>query len=89
MGDGVVLVVDPVDAGTADDLGGDDADLFQIAQGLLYGAEAVTLAHKCVHTPPGQRLAGAQQRGKHRASRSGHQAAEGLTKIHMNRIVFI
>jgi hypothetical protein len=42
-----------------------------------------------VHPPPGQRTAGAQQYVERGTSCTGNDATEGLTQIHMNRLLVI
>jgi hypothetical protein len=49
----------------------------------------VAIRDQRVHAPSGQGRASAQQHGERRTARSRHQAAEGFTEIHMNRLPFM
>jgi hypothetical protein len=40
-----------------------------------------------VHAPTGQGRASTKQHGEHRTARARHEAAEGFTEIHMNRLL--
>ena len=64
------------------------SDPIEVSEGLLNCAQAVAIDER-VNAPSGQRRARAQQHREHRAAGSGHQAAEGLTEIHMTIIPFI
>jgi hypothetical protein len=49
----------------------------------------VTIRDQRVHPPSGEGRASAKQHGERRTARSRHQAAEGLTEIHMNRLLLM
>ncbi len=83
-----MLLVDAVDPGATDSLGRDHPDALEVPKRLLNCTEAVPF-NECVNTPPGERCASAEQRGKDRATRSRYQPTERLSKVHVTRIVFM
>ncbi|GAA2129176.1 hypothetical protein GCM10009843_30490 [Nocardioides bigeumensis] len=81
--------VDAVHTGTPDGLRGDQPQSIEVSQRLLHGTQTVAIGDQRVHAPPSQGRASAQQNGERRTARSRHQAAEGLTEIHMNRLLLM
>jgi hypothetical protein len=88
-GDGCMAFVDAVHAGTPDGLRRDQPQPSEVSQCLLDGTQAVPIRDQRVHAPSGQGRASAKQHGERRTARSRHQAAEGFTEIHMNRILIM
>jgi hypothetical protein len=83
-----VVLVDAVYAGAPDRLGRDDTYPFEVSEGLLDCAKTVSISER-VNASPRERRTRAQQHGEHGSAGSGHQAAEGLTKVHMTRILIM
>jgi hypothetical protein len=81
--------VDAVHTGTPDGLRRDQPQPIEVSQRLLHGTQTVAIRDQRVHAPTGQRGASAKQHSERRTARSGHQAAEGLTEVHMNRLLLM
>ncbi|GAC1383031.1 MAG: hypothetical protein NVSMB48_15200 [Marmoricola sp.] len=78
--------VDAVHTGTPDGLRGDQPQSIEVSQRLLHGTQAVAIRDQRVHAPSRQGRTSAKQHGERRTARSRHQAAEGFTEIHVNKI---
>jgi len=81
--------VDAVHTGTPDCLRRDQPQPIEVSQRLLHGTEAVAIRDQRVHAPSGKGRASAKQHGERRTARSRHQAAEGFTEIHMNKLLLM
>ncbi len=81
--------VDAMHTGTPDGLRRDQPQPIEVSQRLLHSPQAVAIRDQRVHAPTGQGRASAKQHGERGTARSRHQAAEGLTEIHMNRLLLM
>jgi hypothetical protein len=81
--------VDAVHAGTPDCLRRDQPQPIEVSQRLLHGTQTVAIRDQRVHAPSGQGRACAKEYGERRTARSRHQAAEGLTEIHMTILMIM